>query len=159
MRKLITRVLVTAFIDGKRQDISPGELLPDGVSEHDIKQLLKMRAVEDVAATAVEEKDKALRVKADAADFNAARDAELAAQASTKVIGAAVNLNPDPDPDADAKAKADAEAKAKADAEAKAKADAEAKEKAEAEAKAKAALAAKAGAKPGTVAKGGKSSK
>lgn len=122
-QQLITRVLVTVMVDGRRQDIPPGKPLPDGVHEHDIAQLLRMRAIEDVAATATAEKDAAIRAKADGADFDEARKAVQAAQASITAAEPVV----DADAEAEAQAKAEAEAQAKAEAETKAKGETQAK--------------------------------
>ncbi len=117
LRQLVTRVLVTVMIDGQRKDIPPGNPLPDGIHEHDIEQLLRMRAIEDVTATATAEKDAAIKAKNDEADYADARKAVQAAQASVETAGPAVDAKAE----AEAKAQAEAEAKAKAEAEAKAK--------------------------------------
>ena len=157
MRKLITRVLVTVMLDGARTDIQPGEPLPDGVHEHDIEQLLKMRAIEEVAATAKAETNRAKADQAASKDFEDARAAVQAGRESTESVATGDNTgaNAEAQAQADADAKAKADAEAQADADAKAKADAEAKAKADAEAKAKAETK----AKPGTAAKGGKPGK
>lgn len=89
MKQLITRVLVTVMIDGQRQDIPPGNPLPGGVHEHDVAQLLRMRAIEDPDATAAAEKDAAKKAAADNADYAAARKAVQAEQASIEAAGPA----------------------------------------------------------------------
>lgn len=145
MRTLITRVLVTVMLDGQRTDIQPGEPLPDGVHEHDIEQLLKMRAIEDVAATAKAETNRAKEAQAASKDFEEARAAVQAGRESTEPVTTGSKTDAEAQADADAKAKADEEPQAQAQA--------------DADAKAKASAAAKPGAKPGASAKGGKSGK
>lgn len=46
---LIALVTVIAFINGVRTEIPPGESIPEGLSDHDIRELKAMRAIEDEA--------------------------------------------------------------------------------------------------------------
>lgn len=84
MPKLIAKVAVVAIVDGQRHEFQPGEELPDGVlSDHDLHELKRMNAVEDLAETAATEKTEARAEARANADFERERAAVAAAQAST----------------------------------------------------------------------------
>lgn len=76
-------VMVTAFVDGQRVEIPPGESLPDGISEHDLAQLLRMKAIEDPSATTAADKAAVKEEKAAAAEFEAEKKAVAAAHESS----------------------------------------------------------------------------
>lgn len=81
----ITLVLVRAMIDGQRVEIPAGEVLPEGIHDHDIAELKRLRAIEDVAETVQAEKDAAKAAKVAGADFEEARQSVQAAAESIKV--------------------------------------------------------------------------
>lgn len=81
----ITRVKVIAFIDGERVEIPAGETLPDGLHEHDIAELKRLRSIEDLAETAAAEKDADKAAKASAKVFAEARAAVQSAKESIQV--------------------------------------------------------------------------
>lgn len=81
----IARVLVRAIINGQRIEIPAGDPLPEGIHDHDIVELKRLRAIEDLAETAAAEKDAAKASKAAQADFDAARAAVQSAAESIKV--------------------------------------------------------------------------
>ena len=83
MSKLIALVTVLAVVDGVRQEFPAGSELPE-LPEHDVQQLKRMKAVQDVAETAAADKATA---KADAkagADFERERKAIKESIASTQ---------------------------------------------------------------------------
>lgn len=82
-KKAIALVMVTAFVDGQRVQINPGEELPEGISEHDLKQLERVKAIQYPDATAQAEKDAAKDAEKALGGFNAEKKAVQAAQAST----------------------------------------------------------------------------
>ena len=79
----IALVMVTCFVDGQRVDVQPGDPVPD-LSEHDIAELLRMKAIKDPAAEAAAQKQEAKDEKAAGDEFQAAREAVQAADASIK---------------------------------------------------------------------------
>lgn len=79
----IALVMVTAFVDGQRVEIPPGKALPDGISEHDLAQLLRMKAIEDTAAASAADKAAVKEEKAAAAEFAAEKKAAMAAHESS----------------------------------------------------------------------------
>jgi len=81
----ITRVRVIAWIDGERVEIPAGEALPEGMHEHDIAELKRLRSIEDLTETAKAEKDADKVAKATAAEFAKARAAVQSAAESIKV--------------------------------------------------------------------------
>ena len=83
MPKLIALVTVALLVEGVRQDFPPGSELPE-LPAHDVQELKRMNAVQDVAETAAADKATA---KADAkagADFERERKAIQEANASTQ---------------------------------------------------------------------------
>jgi hypothetical protein len=81
MQKLIALVTVAILVDGVRTEFAPGSELPE-LPEHDVKELKRVGAVEDVTETAAVDKATA---KADAragADFQAERQAIRSINAS-----------------------------------------------------------------------------
>lgn len=81
----IALVLVIAYINGERVEIQPGEALPEGLHQHDIDELLRLRSIEDEAAAAAAKKEAAKEGKAALAEFEAARGAVKAAAESITV--------------------------------------------------------------------------
>ena len=81
----ITRVKVIAWINGERVEIQVGEALPEGMHEHDIAELKRLRSIEDLTETAAAEKDADKAAKASAAEFAKARAAVQSAAESIKV--------------------------------------------------------------------------
>lgn len=80
---LVAAVIVTCYVNGKRTNLQPGDEVPADLPEHDIEQLLRMKAVRDVAAEDAQAADIAKAEEAAAADFAAARAAVQAATEST----------------------------------------------------------------------------
>ncbi|NHC05931.1 hypothetical protein [Azonexus fungiphilus] len=81
----IALVLVIAYLDGQRVEIPAGERLPEGLHQHDIDELLRLRSIEDEAAVAAAKKEAAKEDKAALADFEAARASVKAAAESIEV--------------------------------------------------------------------------
>lgn len=79
---LIAKVMIAAMVDGQRKAFPPGEELPE-MNAHDVASLKAMGAIEDTAETAKEGKANLAAEKAAAKEFAAARQATLAASAST----------------------------------------------------------------------------
>lgn len=79
---LIAKVMVAAMVDGKRKEFQPGEELPE-MNAHDVASLKAMGAIEDPAETAKAGKANLAAEKVAAKEFAAARQATLAATAST----------------------------------------------------------------------------
>jgi hypothetical protein len=82
---LVARVKIITMIDGERVEIPAGDPLPDSLSDHDIRELKKLRAIEDVAESAAAEKDAAKSAAVAGQAFKAARKAVQAAAESIKV--------------------------------------------------------------------------
>ena len=82
MPKLIALVTVVTTVDGKRQEFAPGSELPE-LPEHDIIELKRMGAIEDLAETAAAEKRDAKAEAVAGADFQKERKAVQAAKSST----------------------------------------------------------------------------
>ncbi|WP_234082407.1 hypothetical protein [Azonexus sp. R2A61] len=85
---LIARVKIITMIDGERVEIPAGDPLPENLNEHDIRELKKLRAIEDVAESANAEKDSAKAAAVAGKAFTAARQAVQAAAESIKVSDA-----------------------------------------------------------------------
>ncbi|MDP3652424.1 MAG: hypothetical protein Q8R67_12150 [Rhodoferax sp.] len=81
MPKLIALVTVVAFVDGVRQEFLPGAELPE-LPEHDVQELKRMNAIEDLDETALAEKSASKAETKAAGDFRDAKKAITAAQAS-----------------------------------------------------------------------------
>ena len=82
MPKLIALVTVVAIVDGVRQEFLPGAELPE-LAEHDVQELKRMNAVEDLEETALVEKSASKADAKAAGNFQRERKAITAAQAST----------------------------------------------------------------------------
>lgn len=80
---LIAKVHVTAWKDGQKVVFAPGEEVTN-LSEHDIKELKRMGALEDEAETAKAAKKEAAEAKKAGAEFQAERAAVQAAADSVK---------------------------------------------------------------------------
>lgn len=87
-KTLIARVKIITMIDGERVEIPAGDPLPESLNEHDIRELKKLRAIEDIAESAKAEKDSAKAKVAAGEAFKAARQAVQAAAESIKVADA-----------------------------------------------------------------------
>ncbi|MDD5479653.1 hypothetical protein [Rhodoferax sp.] len=74
MSKLIALVAVLAIVDGKRQEFAPGSELPE-LPEHDVRELKRMGAIEDLDETAAQNKAKAKSSTQANADFEKERQA------------------------------------------------------------------------------------
>lgn len=83
MSKLIALVTVALFVDDKRQEFPPGAELPD-MPAHDVQELKRMHAVEDVTETAAADKATAKAGARAGADFERERKAIQQAMASTQ---------------------------------------------------------------------------
>lgn len=82
---LIAKVLVVAWVDGKRTEFQPGEEIPDGVlSAHDLRELKAMGSIEDTADSQRAAKSAAAAEKAAGKEFEAARKRVKEAQASVQ---------------------------------------------------------------------------
>ena len=82
----IAAVVVTCYVDGERKDIPPGEPIPE-LSEHDVGQLLAMKAIKEPAAEEAEAKAAAKAQRAAGKDF---------ADAKAKVQAADASITPPP---------------------------------------------------------------
>lgn len=80
---LVAAVVVTCYVNGVRTNLQPGDEVPADLPKHDIEQLLRMKAIRDVAAERAEAADMAAAVEAAEADFAAARASVQAATEST----------------------------------------------------------------------------
>jgi hypothetical protein len=78
----LAAVMVTCYVAGVRTDIQPGGELPD-LPEHDIEQLLAMKAITDPAAQAADTKAAQKADRAAGKDFAEAKSKVQAADAST----------------------------------------------------------------------------
>lgn len=92
---LIAVVTVIAFVDGQRQEFAPGSELPE-LPEHDVKALLEVGAIKDVDAEARAEKAAATAERKAGAEFQAARRAQQAEQASITPPPASAPATADP---------------------------------------------------------------
>ncbi len=77
----VAAVMVTCHVAGERVIVQPGEPLPE-LPEHDVQQLLAMKAIRDPEADAAAAKADARVEKSAQADFKAAK-AALAAEAKS----------------------------------------------------------------------------
>lgn len=82
---LVTRVKIITMNNGERVEIPAGEPVPEWLNEHDIRELKKLRAIEDVAESAKAAKDSAKAKVVAGEAFKAARQAVQAAAESIKV--------------------------------------------------------------------------
>lgn len=82
---LVTRVKIIAMNNGERVEIPAGEPVPEWLNDHDIRELKKLRAIEDVAESAAAAKDAAKSAAVAGQAFKAARKAVQAAAESIKV--------------------------------------------------------------------------
>lgn len=83
----IAAVVVICHVAGVRTDVQPGQPVPEDLPQHDIEQLLAMKAIVEPDAEAQAEKDaKAAKRTADK-PFKDAKAAVQAADASTKSVG------------------------------------------------------------------------
>jgi len=78
---LIAKVAVLTMVDGQRKEFQPGEELPE-LAPHDVEALKQMGAIEDTAETAKADKARKAEEKAAAKEFDTARAAVAAEQAS-----------------------------------------------------------------------------
>ena len=85
-KSYIARVVVHAFVGGKRVEVPPGKPLPDGIHDHDIEELKRLRAIEDPDEMAAAAKDAVKAARAATADFEKARESVKAAADSIKVV-------------------------------------------------------------------------
>lgn len=83
----LAAVTVTCYVDGQRTDIEPGGEIPADLPQHDIEQLLAMKAITDPAADAAEAKAAASAERAAGRDF---KEAKARVQAADASIAAAV---------------------------------------------------------------------
>lgn len=79
----VAAVVVTCYVNGMRTNLQPGDEVPADLPKHDIEQLLRMKAIRDVAAEQAQAADMAAAVDAAEADFAAARASVQAAAEST----------------------------------------------------------------------------
>lgn len=79
---LIAKVTVVAMVAGQRKEFQPGEVLPE-LHEHDVASLKAMGAIEDTAETEAAGKAAKAAEKKAAKEFDEARKAVRAAEAST----------------------------------------------------------------------------
>lgn len=79
----VAAVVVTCYVNGVRTNLQPGDEVPADLPKHDIEQLLRMKAIRDVAAEQAQAADLAAAVDAAEADFAAARASVQAAAEST----------------------------------------------------------------------------
>ncbi|TXI17673.1 MAG: hypothetical protein E6Q67_12900 [Roseateles sp.] len=82
MSKLIALVATAVVVNGERTIIQPGEPLPE-LHEHDQRALIASGAAQDSVAAAREKKRAAAAAEDAMADFQANREALLAAAEST----------------------------------------------------------------------------
>lgn len=83
MSKLIALVATAVMVNGERTLIQPGEELPD-LNKHDQAELVAAGAARDPARSKKDQEDAAAAAAASAAEFETARAAVQAAQASTQ---------------------------------------------------------------------------
>lgn len=95
MTKLIALVTVAIFVAGVRTEFAPSSELPE-LPEHDVKELKRMGAVEDVTETATANKATAKEEARAGADFQAERQAIRAINASIRPDKTAGNADPTP---------------------------------------------------------------
>lgn len=93
MPKLIALVTVALFVDGVRQEFPPGAELPE-MPAHDVQELKRMHAVEDVTETAAADKATAKAEARAGADFERERKAIQEAFASTQPAAPADTARP-----------------------------------------------------------------
>lgn len=79
---LIAMVATAVIVDGKRTIIQPGQELPE-IPEHDEKELVESGAALDVAARAATDKAKQQEEQFAQQEFQRAREAAMAREAST----------------------------------------------------------------------------
>lgn len=79
---LIAMVATAVIVDGKRTIIQPGQELPE-IPEHDEKELVESGAALDVAAKAATDKAKQQEEQFAQQEFQRAREAAMAREAST----------------------------------------------------------------------------
>lgn len=87
-KKLIALVTVLAVVNGIRQEFPPGSELPE-LPEHDVQELKRMNAIEDVSETMADNKATAKSLELAQADFERERQAIVASNASIEEAPAA----------------------------------------------------------------------
>lgn len=92
MPRLIAKVLVAALVDGIRQEFQPGAELPD-LSPHDVADLKRAGAIEDLDETAAAEKSDARTVRKANLEFEQAKK-DVAAQLESIAVPAAQPKKP-----------------------------------------------------------------